>query len=88
MQLVVGEFGAGLANMIFAKGPTTIIEIRGPLERDALEYRALSDACGFQHTVLIGKARKISKHGIARGPFKISVELLKNSINSDGGSFL
>jgi hypothetical protein len=87
-RLIVGEYGAGLANMIFAHGPTTVIEIRGPLEKDALEYRALSHACGFEHVSVIGKLRRVSKFGIAHGPFKLPVESLRNAITSIGDSFL
>lgn len=86
--LIIGEYGAGLANMILAKGPTTVIELRGPLEKSALEYQALSIACGFRHIVINGKSRKISRYGIARGPFKISFRLLRNEILSGVDSFL
>lgn len=72
-NLVVGEYGAGLSNIIFAPGPLTILELRGPLERNALEYAALSAACGFEHKVICGRAKKLSRFGIANGPFRIPI---------------
>lgn len=72
-SVLVGEYGAGLANMIFIRNKSLVIEIRGGLEKNAGEYRALGKALGHKYEVVNGVNRKISKFGIARGPYKINI---------------
>jgi capsular polysaccharide biosynthesis protein len=73
-RTVVGEYGAGLANMIFCPPGCKILEIRGGLESRAREYQALAEALNLEHSFVHGKNRLISRFGISRGPYKIKLE--------------
>lgn len=80
-EIVVGEYGAGLANMIFCTPGCKILELRGGLESGAREYQFLAQALGLDHSFVIGENQLISRFGISRGPYKIHlgsvVSLLK-----------
>ena len=73
-SVVVGEYGAGLANIIFIESMSLVVEIRGELEKDANEYRALGEALGHKYEVAHGAKRIISRFGLARGPYKIDID--------------
>lgn len=71
-EIIVGEYGAGLANCIFMKDESIVIEIRGKLEVDAIEYQELIKSLGHKHILVLGKSRVISRYGISRGPYAVS----------------
>lgn len=74
VEILVGEYGAGLAHMIFLEPGSAVIEIRGELEKHAEEYRALGLSLDLNYHVSIGRNQKISKHGLMKGPFKSNTE--------------
>jgi len=82
-SVVVGEYGAGLANIIFIKNSGLVIEIRGGLEKDADEYRALGMTLGHNYEVARGVNRKISKFGVARGPYTIDIDKVVEILESN-----
>ena len=82
-SVVVGEYGAGLANMIFMMNGGLVVEIRGGLEKDADEYRALGEALGHKYRVVYGKNRKISKFGVTRGPYTVNVSQVTQILDSN-----
>ena len=71
-EIIIGEYGAGLANCIFMKDESTVIEIRGKLEINAIEYQELIKSLGHKHILVLGKKRLISRYGISRGPYAVS----------------
>ena len=81
-SVVVGEYGAGLANMIFIMNRSLVVEIRGGIEKSADEYRALAEALGHKYAVAHGVNRKISKFGVARGPYKIDIDKVTEILDS------
>ena len=81
-SIVVGEYGAGLANMIFIMNRSLVVEIRGGLEKSADEYRALGQALGHEYVVAHGVNRKITKFGVARGPYEIDIEKITQILDS------
>ncbi len=80
-SIIVAEYGAGMANMIFANNNPTVLELRGPLESGSIEYEALAKACGFKHQKLVGKKKVVSRYGIERGPFSVDVNQVANKIS-------
>jgi hypothetical protein len=80
-SIIVAEYGAGMANMIFATNNPAILEIRGPLESDSIEYEALAKACGFKHQKLVGKKKVVSRYGIERGPFSVDINQVTNKVS-------
>jgi hypothetical protein len=76
-NLVVGEYGAGLANSIHMDSGATILEIRGPREFQAREYEILVTALGLKHSLLVGKSRIFSKYGFSRGPYAVPINTLR-----------
>jgi capsular polysaccharide biosynthesis protein len=81
-SVVVGEYGAGLANMIFIRNKSLIVEIRGGFEKSADEYRALGEALGHEYEVAHGVNRKFTKFGVARGPYKIDIDKVTQILDS------
>ena len=80
--IVVGEYGAGLANMIFMPSGSYLVELRGPLEKYHYEYEALGKVLNLNYTVINGSNRKFSRYGLLSGPYVINVnELLHNITN-------
>ncbi len=80
-SLVIGEYGAALANSIHMPEGSTVIELRGPLEARASEYQILVRHLGLQHKLLVGRSRPLSKYGLTRGPFKIPINPLKKIVS-------
>lgn len=72
-EIVVAEYGAGLANIIFVDNPCKVIEIRGAAESSAIEYETLLSKLGHEHHLVKGKEKKVSRYGITRGPYKVNV---------------
>ena len=81
-SVVVGEYGAGLANMIFIKNKGFVVELRGGLEKNADEYRALANALGHEYEVAHGVNRRVSKFGVARGPYTIDIKRVTQFLDS------
>ena len=79
-EIVVAEYGAALANVILMKKPGKVVEIRGPLEKGALEYQTLIEVLGNKHHLFIGRLIRFSRFGIGRGPYKISVSKLSKLV--------
>jgi hypothetical protein len=86
-SVIVGEYGAGLANVIHMPRGGMVIEIRGPLESRATEYEILVKALEISHSVIVGKARLISKYGLVRGPYSVSRRKLAKAIQESLRSF-
>ena len=59
-----------------------MVEIRGGLEKSAEEYRALGEALGHEYVVAHGVNGKISKFGVARGPYKIDIDKVMEILDS------
>ncbi len=76
-EIIVGEYGAGLAHMLLLPTNAKVIEIRGPLERNSLEYEYFAKALELEHFKVIGYSRIFSKEGVTRGPYKINLRTLK-----------
>jgi len=81
-EIIVAEYGAALANVIFVDKPCKVIEIRGAAESSAIEYETLIGILGHEHYIARGNAKKVSRYGIARGPYKINVMSLRRIILS------
>lgn len=79
-EIVVAEYGAALANIIFMNNPGKVVEIRGPFEKRALEYKSLAEILGNKHYLIIGRSIRFSRFGINRGPYKISVSNLSKLV--------
>jgi capsular polysaccharide biosynthesis protein len=79
-EFVIGEYGAGLGNVIFLQSDAKVIEIRGPFETLAIEYATLMTSLGISHRVILGKRRIISRYGIARGPYRVTYRALRKLI--------
>ncbi|ASY15367.1 DUF563 domain-containing protein [Candidatus Planktophila sulfonica] len=80
-EIVVGEYGAGLANIIFCAPGCKILELRGELESGAREYQVLAQALGLDHSFVMGRNRLISRFGISRGPYKIQLGSIVSLLN-------
>ena len=80
-SIIVAEYGAGMANMIFANNNPVILELRGPLESGSIEYEALAKACGFKHQKLLGKKKVVSRYGIERGPFSVDINQVAKKVS-------
>jgi hypothetical protein len=80
-SIIVAEYGAGMANMIFASNSPVILELRGPLESGSIEYEALAKACGFKHQKLVGRKKVVSRYGIERGPFSIDINQVTKKVS-------
>lgn len=78
--IVVGEYGAGLANIVFMPKGSCVVELRGPLEKDHYEYESLGKVLELNYSVILGSNRKLSKHGLLSGPFKINPRKLHGHI--------
>ena len=76
-EMIVGEYGAGLAHMLLLPITAKVIEIRGPMQRKSLEYEYLAKTLELAHFKVIGHSRILSKEGVARGPYKINLRTLK-----------
>jgi capsular polysaccharide biosynthesis protein len=72
-EVVIAEYGAGLANIIFIEKACKVVEIRGTSESSAIEYETLSGKLGHEHYLVKGAGKKLSRYGITRGPFKVSL---------------
>jgi hypothetical protein len=79
-EIIVGEYGAGLAHMLLAPHRAKVLEIRGPLERNALEYEYLAKTLELEHSRVVGDAIYFSKKGIARGPYRVKPKDLESKI--------
>jgi len=79
-DIVVGEYGAGLGNMIFMRSGSTLIEIRGPLETSHLEYEMLGKCLDLKYVTVSGTSATFSKFGIARGNFKIDIGMITSAL--------
>ena len=79
-EIVVAEYGAAIANIVFMHRPGKVVEIRGPLEKGALEYQTLVEVLGNKHYLMVGKLKKLSRFGISKGPYKISVSNLSKLV--------
>lgn len=78
--IVVGEYGAGLANMVFMPKGSCVVELRGPLEKYHYEYESLGKVLELNYSVILGSNRKISKHGFLSGPYRIDPRILHGHI--------
>ena len=76
-EIVVAEYGAGLANIIFTSPAAKVIELRGPSESTAIEYEVLVKALGHEHFRVVGSSRFVSLRGIGNGQFSVNVGLLR-----------
>lgn len=76
-EIVVAEYGAGLSNILFAGNKCKVIEIRGAAESNAIEYETLLNVLGHEHYLVKGRGKKFSRHGITRGPYKVSVKAVR-----------
>jgi hypothetical protein len=79
-EIVVAEYGAGLANVVFTPPRAKIVELRGPYESNAIEYEVLVKALGHEHFKVLGSRRFLSSKGIGNGQFCIDVDLLKKVV--------
>jgi hypothetical protein len=79
-EIIVGEYGAGLAHMLLAPHRAKVLEIRGPLERNALEFEYLAKTLELEHSRVVGGAKYFSKKGIARGPYRVKPKVLESKI--------
>lgn len=76
-EIVVAEYGAGLANVVFIPPGAKIVELRGPSESNAIEYEVLVKALGHEHFKVLGMRRFLSSKGIGNGQFSIDLDLLR-----------
>ena len=81
-NIVIGEYGAGLANILFCHPGSIVIEIRGPAERNAREYYLLCRSLDIKHFLIVGRKRNLSKYGLGNGQFKIEVKNLMEIVRS------
>jgi hypothetical protein len=81
-KFVIGEYGAGLANIIFCPPGAKVIEIRGPAEENAREYYLLCRSLDIEHFLLVGRKKHLSKYGFGNAQFEVEVknliEIVKN----------
>ena len=80
--IVVGEYGAGLANMIFMPRGSHLLELRGPLEQNHYEYESLGNVLALNYSVILGSNRKVSRYGLMSGPYMINTRELLHTIAS------
>ncbi len=88
-NIIIGEYGAGLANILFCHPGSIVIEIRGPAERNAREYYLLCRSLNINHFLIVGSRRNFSKYGFGNGQFEIRVGDLMDRVRSlvvDGAS--
>ena len=76
-EIVVAEYGAGLANVVFTPPGAKIVELRGPSESNAIEYEVLVKALGHEHFKVLGTRQFLSLNGIGNGQFSIDLDLLR-----------
>lgn len=81
-SIVVGEYGAALANVIHMQEGSSVVEIRGPLEARASEYEILIKRFNLHHSLLIGNLKQISRFGVAKGPYSIPTKALRRNVAS------
>lgn len=79
-EMVVAEYGAGLANIVFVEEECNVIEIRGNSESRAIEYETLINKLGHKHHLLRGQGKKFSRHGVTRGPFKVNERAMRKLV--------
>ena len=80
--LVVGEYGAGLANCIHMTEGTDIVEICGPQQTKSREYKILAEAFGLNHHLLVGYSKTVSSFGISKSSYGISKRALTELLRS------
>jgi len=76
-EVVVGEYGAGLANILFTAPGAKVIELRGPAEAAAIEYEILVKSLGHKHFKVLGSRHYVSLKGIGNGQFSVNLVELK-----------
>lgn len=76
-EVVVGEYGAGLANVLFTRPPAKVLELRGPAESGAIEYEMLVKALGHDHFKVLGSRQYVSLRGVGNGQFSIDLGKIK-----------
>lgn len=75
-EIVIGEYGAALANCVYMRPTAKLIELRGQNEVNSAEYEILAKSLGIDHKVIHGKNVYLSKFGLAKGPYVINVSRL------------
>jgi hypothetical protein len=81
-NIVIGEYGAGLANILFCHPGSIVIEIRGPAERNAREYYLLCRSLSIRHFLIVGSRKNFSKYGLGNGQYKIEEENLMEIVGN------
>ena len=79
-SIVVGEYGAALANVIHMQEGSSVVEIRGPLEAKASEYEILIKGLNLRHSLLIGNLKQVSRFGVSKGPYSIPTKALRRNV--------
>ena len=80
-EVLIGQYGAGLANAIFLKPGSKVIQIKGPRDIDCLEYSALFDHLGLQEFIVEHRHKTISKILKAPGNFNVNLEKVKKTLD-------
>lgn len=73
-DLIVGEAGAGLANLYFCREGTRVLEIRPQAMKASQEHVAMVDICGLDYTMALGNPTNIISR-VVHGTDSYSVDL-------------
>ena len=81
-EILLGQYGAGLANSIFLRPNSTVIQIKGPRDTNCLEYSMLFEHLGLKEKIVEDRASTISRILHSPGNFKVNIEGVESVINS------
>ncbi len=80
-SIIVGEYGAGLANLVFSPEGSKVIEIRSPKSKCAHEYELLSRKNNIQHVSIIGASRFFCFPYLRKDKYRLNISKFKKMLN-------
>lgn len=80
-EVLIGQYGAGLANAIFLKPGSTVIQIKGPRDIYCLEYSALFNHLGLKEIIVEHRHKTISRLLNAPSNFNVNVGKVKKILD-------
>lgn len=81
-RLVVGEYGAGTANMLFCPPDAHLISLRGPLQAEDSSDDNLAEILAYPHTTVAGHSRPLGVGGIASDGWSAPISAIARALKT------
>ena len=81
-SIIVGEYGAGLANLVFSPEGSRVIEIRSPKSKYAREYELLTKKNKIEHDSIIGASKFFGFPYLKKDKYRLSARELRKILNN------